>query len=354
MSPKNTSATSAVQPMGATADPPTIEVLYFDGCPSHEQVLPTVRRLAARVGATVAVRRVETMEEADAARFLGSPTVRVNGVDIEPGAGTRTDFGLKCRLYRTPDGLSGEPVENWLSDALAGRVSRSETDAQSPGADAVDRILGSSDRWAANRLAGLELAERRLYNSILRGFADGQLPSVDVLGSLDGSGHAMQTLVARDLVQLGSAGDVTVAYPFSARATRHLVRLQDGRRFWAMCAVDALGIPFLIHQPAEIKAQEPGGDTAITVSVDPEADMPRWNPPGAVVVAASEGSGCSAGCACPHINFFASAEAAQRYLAQPEIEGAILTVPDAAIAGRRLFGDLLDRFEAELTASTPT
>ena len=121
--PKITAMTSVGQPMAATADTPTVEVLYFDGCRSHERVLPTVRRLPTRVDATVAIRRVETAEEADAARFLGSPTVRVNGVDIEPGADARTDFGLKCRLYRTPDGLSGEPVEDWLLNALAGRAS---------------------------------------------------------------------------------------------------------------------------------------------------------------------------------------------------------------------------------------
>ena len=114
--------------LGPGADgAPTIEILYFDGCPSHEQVLPTARRLAARVGATVAVRRIETIEAADAARFLGSPTVRVNGVDIEPGASTRTDFGLKCRLYATADGLSGEPPENWLASALRGHLPASVT-----------------------------------------------------------------------------------------------------------------------------------------------------------------------------------------------------------------------------------
>ena len=72
-----------------------IELLYFDGCPGYE-----------------AVAREE--------RFLGSPTLRVDGVDVEPGARDRRDYGLKCRLYRTADGLLDAPPDEWVRDALCG------------------------------------------------------------------------------------------------------------------------------------------------------------------------------------------------------------------------------------------
>ena len=51
--------------------------------------------------------------------FLGSPTVRVDGRDVEPGAEQRQDFGMKCRLYATPDGLRGTPPDQWALDALS-------------------------------------------------------------------------------------------------------------------------------------------------------------------------------------------------------------------------------------------
>jgi hypothetical protein len=99
-------------------DPPVIELLYFDGCPNHEQLLPTVARLAAQSGAELRLRRIESPEAAERERFLGSPTVRVNGVDVDSSAAERTDFGLKCRIYRSEAGQSPLPPESWLRTAL--------------------------------------------------------------------------------------------------------------------------------------------------------------------------------------------------------------------------------------------
>jgi hypothetical protein len=96
-----------------------IEVLYFDGCPGSERLLPLVRRLSAERGAQLIERRIETPDDAEAQRFLGSPTVRVDGMDVEPGAQNRTDFGFKCRLYRTAEsGRSQLPAQQWLRDAI--------------------------------------------------------------------------------------------------------------------------------------------------------------------------------------------------------------------------------------------
>jgi hypothetical protein len=98
----------------------TIELLYFDGCPSHAAFLPRLRQLLAQagVGEPVRQRRVESDEAAQRERFLGSPTLRVDGVDVEPGAGARTDYGVKCRLYRNEPGLSGVPPDEWVIAAL--------------------------------------------------------------------------------------------------------------------------------------------------------------------------------------------------------------------------------------------
>ncbi len=98
-----------------------IEVLYFDGCPNHESLLPHLRGLLDEAGVDTEIElvRVDSAEAADRERFLGSPTLRVDGSDVEPGAERRSDFGLKCRLFPTPDGLRGMPADEWILAALA-------------------------------------------------------------------------------------------------------------------------------------------------------------------------------------------------------------------------------------------
>jgi hypothetical protein len=98
-----------------------VELLYFDECPSYERLLPRLRELVtvADPGAEIELRRIETIEEAEREHFLGSPTVRVDGLDVDPGAEERGGFGMECRLYRTNDGLSPLPPDSWISEALS-------------------------------------------------------------------------------------------------------------------------------------------------------------------------------------------------------------------------------------------
>lgn len=99
-----------------------IELLYFDGCPSYEALLPALREVLTHEGVEgeIELRRVESVEAAVHKRFLGSPTVRIDGKDVEAGAELRTDFGVKCRLYRAPAGLQPVPPEEWIRAALRG------------------------------------------------------------------------------------------------------------------------------------------------------------------------------------------------------------------------------------------
>jgi hypothetical protein len=97
-----------------------VELLYLDGCPGYAELLPRLRDLLVSDGIEegVELRLVESAEEAERARFLGSPTVRVDGEDVDPTAKDRDDFGLKCRLYRTEAGLVRTPPESWIRAKL--------------------------------------------------------------------------------------------------------------------------------------------------------------------------------------------------------------------------------------------
>jgi hypothetical protein len=95
--------------------PPTVEILYFDGCPHTRGAIDPVCAVAAETTTAVDVREVRVVTYADAVRlrFLGSPSVRVDGRDVEPGAEDRGGYGLQCRLY-----VGGLPSATWIRDAL--------------------------------------------------------------------------------------------------------------------------------------------------------------------------------------------------------------------------------------------
>jgi hypothetical protein len=116
------------RPGAATATPGrSVELLYIKGCPNYEALLPHLLALLDGVGATDQVRLHLISDEGTARRerFLGSPTVRVDGEDVEPGAADRNNFGLTCRIYTVGGVVRGAPLDEWVLDALARRTNRS-------------------------------------------------------------------------------------------------------------------------------------------------------------------------------------------------------------------------------------
>ncbi|MBV8729070.1 MAG: DUF2703 domain-containing protein [Acidobacteriia bacterium] len=92
-----------------------IEVLYSEDCPNYVPTLDRLRAVLREEGVNVDVQEVE-IEDAFAAerlRFIGSPTVRVNGLDIETVARSLIGGGLACRRY-----AGGLPSETMIRAAL--------------------------------------------------------------------------------------------------------------------------------------------------------------------------------------------------------------------------------------------
>jgi hypothetical protein len=97
-----------------------VELLWWEGCPSTEETIELVRDQMEAAGldpATLAVREMRTDAEAAAEGFPGSPTVRVDGQDIDnPGD---QPIGLTCRVYRLADGrISAVPDAAVVAAAL--------------------------------------------------------------------------------------------------------------------------------------------------------------------------------------------------------------------------------------------
>lgn len=84
---------------------PRVEVLYFEGCPTYRTALATVEEVLGAEGIEAEIRVVELKSEEDARklRFPGSPTVRVNGMDVVEGASSLQP-ALACRMYQVPEG----------------------------------------------------------------------------------------------------------------------------------------------------------------------------------------------------------------------------------------------------------
>jgi hypothetical protein len=88
-----------------------IEILTFEGCPHAQITRERVARALQLESAEARVREIEvnSVELARTERFLGSPSVRVDGRDVEPGADARRNYGLMCRTYRANDVVSAAP-----------------------------------------------------------------------------------------------------------------------------------------------------------------------------------------------------------------------------------------------------
>lgn len=101
-----------------------IEVLYIADCPNHQAAVERVREVLWTMGMPAIVEEVEvrTQADAEALRFLGSPSVRVDGLDVEPEARPVQYFGLGCRSYAENGRRSGVPSMDLIRSALKDRA----------------------------------------------------------------------------------------------------------------------------------------------------------------------------------------------------------------------------------------
>ena len=97
-----------------------IEVLYFDGCPNHKPAVERINELLREEGVSAELLEVNVNDGMIAQKvgFLGSPSVRVNGLDVEPEARTARDYGMMCRTYSVAGRREGLPSRDVLRQAI--------------------------------------------------------------------------------------------------------------------------------------------------------------------------------------------------------------------------------------------
>lgn len=96
-----------------------ISLLYFDSCPNWRRTLEDIKGVLKdhQVRAEVELVKVTSQEQAQEMAFLGSPTVRVDGVDVEPGI-PESGYGMECRLYWDEEKQLGRPPREWIAGAV--------------------------------------------------------------------------------------------------------------------------------------------------------------------------------------------------------------------------------------------
>lgn len=96
-----------------------IELFWLDGCPSIQATLELLEQTMREEKIDAQVEMVQVIDDADAVakKFLGSPTIHINGVDpfAQPN---QTTFAMQCRVYPTPAGLRGVPTQEMLRAAF--------------------------------------------------------------------------------------------------------------------------------------------------------------------------------------------------------------------------------------------
>lgn len=319
-----------------------IEVLYFDGCPSHEALLPRLRELMAQAGVDAPVRltHVNSVEAAERERFLGSPTLRIDGEDVDPTASERSDFGLKCRLYPSAEGLRGTVPDELVLAALTRTHEprdRARSAAAAPPADLDAFARSLIDAFPAREDASLSLALIRLLRAgypvspaALAQIAD--RPEREVTERLDDWPN-----VERDQQRrvVGFSG-------LTLRTTAHSFRVGD-RQLHTWCAWDTLFLPALLDETARVRSRcaLTGADVELVVSPlgverARAGELYVTFPP----LAGTDTKNITSSFCC-HVVFLADAQAARTWEAT-HADGIALDVDAAYELGRRTVTPLLE------------
>lgn len=195
------------------------------------------------------------------------------------------------------------------------------------------------------RAEQLTSQEAGFYQAILRQFPERGGPPDAAWLAAEAESHgldaeaALARLAEHDLLVRDDAGAIVSMYPFSGVPTPHRVTVAGGTPVYSMCAIDALGIPFMLGTDAVTESVDPTTDTPIRVAV--RGGRAQWEPATAAFLTASidTAQGPKAQTCCQVMNFFAAAEA---YRANnPGLDGRVLSQEEALERGKRYFGGLL-------------
>jgi len=321
-----------------------IEILFFAGCPHIELATARAREAidASKVPAEIALIEVTDAADAIARRFLGSPSVRVDGADVDPSAFERSDFGLQCRVYSTGERFDGAPPAAWITAALQDRApaDRPLSAPQQPGCCGSTAVpptgagLPTHLRSILDALVGplrtvFPLGTAQVMVALFRQLAKGApVAHSELADSAGGTVAEIEAALAKvPVLEYADDGRI-VGAALTLRETPHAFEV-EGRRLYTWCALDALFLPAILGRRCQVRSSCPA--TGEPVRLDVSAD--------GIVEAAPATAALSAplaaspkdlrACLCRRARFFTSPAAAERWIADDAGSLAVVDVNDA-------------------------
>jgi len=183
----------------------------------------------------------------------------------------------------------------------------------------------------------------KIHRLILTSLSKGQAISPQGIAdniniNLDAVTRHLKTLDENDIIRF-KEGKIESAYPFTTKPTTHQLIIGQSKTY-ALCAVDALGVPSMLQKDVSITSSCSYCEKSI--AVDFQQSEVNANPGNLVVwMPRKKVEGKSVNCMCPHIDFFCNREHADSWQEKIGYQGVVLNLREAIEVGEFIFGDFL-------------
>jgi len=109
-----------------------VELLHIAGCPHTEATRRLLDETWQELGLAGDIEEIEVSDpsQAEALSFPGSPTIRIDGIDVEIGILPHNRHGLSCRIYMIDGNAHGAPTREMIRRAIQAAVSPADTQAR--------------------------------------------------------------------------------------------------------------------------------------------------------------------------------------------------------------------------------